>query len=148
MSNIHYVYWHIDPVTKEKVYVGAGSKGRAWNMGYTRNTTLRSAEHLIWFETHEQSGFTLWDIVVKEATGLSRSSAFELEAQLMRKHKPRFNTLPGASIVKLSPELLARSKVLREEGKSYELIAAETGLSTMTIYRGLNGQTKNIEVGV
>lgn len=147
MSDIYYVYWHVDPLTKEKVYVGAGSKGRAWNMGYTRNTNLRSANHLQWFEVLERQGFTLWDIVVKEAAGLSRAAAFGLENKLIWQHRPKFNCTKGHGLLRLSSELLDRSKLLRLEGKTYKEIAEEVGLSTMTVFRGLNGQTKNINIG-
>ena len=34
---------------------------------------------------------------------------------------------------------------MRDDGESYSAIAEELGLSTMTVYRALNGQTKNVE---
>lgn len=42
------------------------------------------------------------------------------------------------------PDQLSKAKLLRGSGSFYHKIAEEVGVSTMTVYRALNGKTKNI----
>ena len=46
--------------------------------------------------------------------------------------------------LKLSPDQFTLCQEMREDGMFYSQIAEEVGVSAMTVYRALNGQTKNI----
>lgn len=41
----YYVYYHVDPDTKDIVYVGHGYKSRAWIHGTSSKYGVRSTEH-------------------------------------------------------------------------------------------------------
>ena len=56
-----------------------------------------------------------------------------------------FNKPQGARILKFTPEVQEQAIELRKEGLSYKGIGDVLGLATMTIYRGLTGETKNVK---
>ena len=68
----------------------------------------------------------------------------EYEQDMIRKIKPRYNKPQGKSALKITPEQYQLAQEMREGGKYYHEIADEIGVSTMTVYRALNNQTKNI----
>jgi len=140
---IHYVYQHVDPRTDEIIYVGHGSRGRAWTHG-SKHTVLRSQEHLDHLESMTQEGFVPSDWVQILHSGLNKPEACVIEQDLIRKIKPRYNKPQGISALKITPEQYQLAQELREYGKYYHEIAYEIGVSTMTVYRALNNQTKNI----
>jgi hypothetical protein len=78
-SGTYYVYKHFDPITKEVVYVGRGSKGRAWNVH--RNINSQS-EHIEWMEELISKGYTPQDWVEIVQSGLSFEEAVKLEYDL------------------------------------------------------------------
>ena len=140
---IHYVYQHKDPRSGEVIYVGHGSRGRAWTHG-SKHTVLRSQEHLDHLEGMTQCGFVPSDWVSILHSGLTKSDACAIEQDLIRKMKPRYNKPQGKSALKMTPEQYQLAQEMREDGKFYHQIANEVGVSPMTVYRALNGQTKNI----
>jgi DNA invertase Pin-like site-specific DNA recombinase len=89
-------------------------------------------------------GFVASDWVQVLETGLDKSSACVIEQNLIRELKPTYNKPLGRHLLKLTPEHYILCEELRASGLSYYAIAEEIGLSTMTVYRALNGQTKNI----
>jgi predicted DNA-binding protein (UPF0251 family) len=91
-----------------------------------------------------QDGFNASDWVELIFTGMNKEGACAKEQELIRTLKPRYNMPQGKHLLKLTPEQFDVCRVMREEGLFYHDIAKEVGVSTMTVYRALNGQTKNI----
>lgn len=139
----HYVYEHVDPRTGELLYVGHGSRGRAWTHGSDK-TVLRSQEHLAHLESMTQDGFVASEWVNILIQGISKSDACLKEQELIRQLKPLYNKPQGKKALKLTPEQYTLCLQMRQDGLFYYQIADEMGVSTMTIYRALNNQTKNI----
>lgn len=142
-SFIHYVYSHTDPRTDELIYIGHGCRGRAWTHGSDKSV-LRSQEHLAHLESMTADGFHAGDWVCILHSGLSKSDACKLEQELIRDLKPTYNKPQGKHLLKLTREQFVLCLEMRNDGISYHDIANEVGVSTMTVYRALNGQTKNI----
>jgi DNA invertase Pin-like site-specific DNA recombinase len=91
-----------------------------------------------------QDGFVPSDWVRVLHSGLDKPDACKIEQDLIRKMKPRYNKPQGKSALKITPEQYQLAQEMREDGKFYHEIADEIGVSTMTVYRALNNQTKNI----
>jgi hypothetical protein len=142
-SPIYYVYKHTDPRTQELIYIGHGCRGRAWIHG-SKLTCLRSQPHLDHLEELVQAGFNASDWVGLIYTGMSKETACAEEQGFIRTLKPRYNMPQGKHLLKLTPEQFELCGSMREDGMFYHDIAKEVGVSTMTVYRALNGQTKNI----
>lgn len=142
---IYYVYTHIDPRTEELIYIGHGCRGRAWTHG-SKLTCLRSQDHLNHLESMTEDGFVPSDWVEIVSQGLSKKDAAKAEQEMIRDLSPTYNKPQGLHLIKLDADALELCKSLRKEGKYYHEIAAEVGVSTMTVYRALNNQTKNLKV--
>lgn len=140
---IYYVYKHVDLRTGELLYIGHGCRGRAWIHGSKKNC-LRSQEHLDHLESMTADGFIPSDWVEVLEQGLPKSEACKIENNLIRELKPKYNKPQGKHLLKVTPEMYDLCIALREEGLYYHQIAEEVGVSTMTVYRALNGKTKNI----
>lgn len=140
---IYYVYTHTDPRNDEVIYIGHGCRGRAWIHGSKRNC-LRSQDHLDHLESMIQDGFVPSDWVDIVCQGMTKKDAAKAEQVMIRDLNPTYNKPQGLHLIKLDKESLSLCKVLRERGMYYHDIAKEVGVSTMTVYRALNGQTKNI----
>ena len=140
---IYYVYSHTDPRTDELLYVGHGCRGRAWIHG-SKKTCLRSQEHLDHLERMTQAGYLPTDWVGIFQSKLTKSDACSLEQELIRGLSPTYNKPQGKHLLKLTPETYKMCQDLRNTGLYYHQIADEVGVSTMTVYRALNKQTKNI----
>lgn len=142
-----YVYKHVHPETKEVVYVGMGSCGRAWSIGYTNKPGYnghRSNEHVSWYQSLEDKGHTLWDIVAEHKRNLSKEEALSEEKRLIEELSPRFNMPIGVKLLKVTEEMVNIALSLRGDGMSWSDVAKECGVSTMAIWRACNGKTKNI----
>jgi len=91
-----------------------------------------------------QDGFVATDWVSIIVGGLKKKAAAKYEQELIREALPIYNMPQGKHLLKVTPEIYTLCKELREDGLYYNQIADEVGLSAMTVYRALNGQTKNI----
>lgn len=140
-TKIHYVYTHTDPNTETVVYVGKGSRGRAWHCAETNS---RSPEHALWLNGLIKLGYTPDSWVTIIETGLTEKESLALEATIMQSYAvwPMYNKKPGEGLTILSKEEYTKMKELRDQGLSYENIALLIPTSTMTVYRALNGKTK------
>lgn len=138
---IYYVYKHIDPETREVMYIGKGSKGRAWYFGHESG---RSEEHNSYLMTLTYRGYTAEAFVEIISSQLTEEEAFKLESALLEDHfnRPKYNSKKDHSC-KLTQEVIDHIFKLRGIGFSYDKIAKEVGFSTMTVYRAYTGQTKN-----
>lgn len=140
---IYYVYKHVDPRTDELLYIGHGCRGRAWTHGSDKSV-LRSQEHLAHLESMIFDGFIPTDWVYIIHSGITKSDACSLEQEYIRSSQPTYNKPQGKHLLKLTPEQFVMCQTMREDGAFYHVIADEIGVSTMTVYRALNGKTKNI----
>jgi len=140
---IYYVYKHTDPKTGELLYIGHGARGRAWIHGSDK-TVLRGQEHLAHLEKMTDLGYLPSDWVEVVVRGLTKGTACEMEQEMIRTLKPKYNKPMGLHKLKITPDQFKQAKMLREYGMYYDDIAKRLGLSTMTIHRALNNKTKNI----
>jgi hypothetical protein len=125
-----------------------GQKGRAWSIANSGGDSPayghRSKQHYDWFLLLEKEGYTLEDIVRIEAKNLSKKEAFKEETKLLDKYKPTFNKVAGLKNLKITKDQYKLAIKKRNEGSTYDQIGKELNLSTMTIYRAINNQTKNV----
>ena len=84
-----YVYSHIDPRDGSRPYIGIGQYDRAWCV--RRNQ--RKENHVLWLKELYLLGFTLVDVVKIEHNGLTKKEALDLEAQVIKTDRPKFNEL-------------------------------------------------------
>ena len=139
---IYYVYSHVDPITKDVLYVGHGTRGRAWNIAY-EHTLTRSQPHGKHLVRLIYDGFLACDFVNILHRNLFKTDACAIERDLIESLSPKYNKDIGLSNLRLTPDVYDAALSLRSEGNSYSQIATQLGLSAMTIWRGLNGQTKH-----
>ena len=140
---IYYVYKHTDPRNNEIIYIGHGCRGRAWIHG-SKRSCLRSQEHLNHLEDLITHSFLPNDWVEITHRGLNKREACRIENEFIRDVKPKYNKPQGIQHLKVTPDILQECLELHKNGMSYSNIADKVDLSTMTIYRALNNQTKNL----
>lgn len=145
--SIYYVYEHFHPETFEIVYIGYGSKGRAWTCGH-KGLSIRTEKHLNWIETLLEFGYTPDQFVRVLRRGLSKNDAKEYELKLIHAFKPVFNKSIRYPGLKFTPELYKKAIGMREEGMSYKAIGERLSLATMTIHRGLSGKSISLETAL
>jgi len=155
----YYVYLHVDPdveaeyedhtISNQVIYVGMGQGARAWTFGNSVRNKMyghRSEDHYAWYLDKERR-HSVEELVHIYCNKLSRKEALALEKEVIQEFDPVFNKPMGRNQLKLTPSQFNMCKQLREDGFSYSSIATEVGVSAMTVYRALNGQTKNIGDG-
>ena len=153
-SATSYVYHHIDPDTRQVRYIGCGSRGRAWACTYSPDSEgkgrygNRSKEHNEWLNMLFAAGYTMGDIVHIVDKALIRKDALALEKGEIGRHDMAdlFNRPYGRGLLILTEDQLKTARQLRGTSFSYERIGNELNVSTMTIYRALNGQTEGYRV--
>lgn len=137
----YYVYQHVDPETKNVVYVGHGCSARAW----LSSEPFRSCLHSEYLGMLENTGYTADEWVKIIAKNITKEEACQLERDLIKKMKPEYNKIQGASLLKVTPEILKEAFELREQGWSYKKIADNFDLATMTIHRAMSGKSPALE---
>lgn len=146
----HYLYSHNDPVTREIVYIGVGSNGRAWHCTHSPVTVKggyvgRSELHGSYLNSLQDAGYLPSDWVVIAARNLERTEALHREREWIDEVRPRFNVRQGYSLMKLTLAQLEWAAEERARGAYYITLAEELGVSTMTLHRALNGGSKRYE---
>lgn len=144
LPSYYYVYGHMHPETEKFVYIGHGSRGRAWIHG-SRRTVLRSQDHLDFLEGLNLAGYLPTDWVVIFNRGLTKKVACEIERSLIKNYNPMFNKPQGVYTRVMSKEDVDRAKELRKQGLSYAKIGDELKVSTMTARRAVLDLYKNKE---
>ena len=147
MRRNNYVYCHVVPHTSEIVYVGHGTNERAWRCttsGGEKHYGHRSPEHADWCQDLIDCGYTPDEWVRILHKRLTKSEACLREQEEIRRHKPLFTRPLGEKLLKVKGDVLVKAKELRASGLFYSQIAQELGISTMSIWRALNGRTKNV----
>lgn len=140
---LHYLYYHVDPDTREVLYVGTGSKERAW---LSRQHNRNNPAHFSWLAELEKQGFTPDAWVEIYFSSFDREEVLALERQRISEIKPMFNyTEKWTWCLSLTDAQVEKAKELRSTGYTYKAIAKEIDSSTMTVYRLLTGQTKGYE---
>jgi len=88
-----YVYKHVDPITKEIVYLGKGCNGRAWDV--TRCRT-QNKEHQDWMLSLCEKGYLPSDWVEIIDRNLTEKEAFKEETKWFHLYgQPKFNRTAG-----------------------------------------------------
>lgn len=137
----YYVYWHTDPNTLEVVYVGHGCGHRAW----VNDPPFRDELHSEYLNNLQEKGYTPDQWVKIAQRGLNKEQACFYERSDIKAFKPRFNKIQGAKLLKVTPEILKEAFDLREQGWSYQRIADNFDLATMTIHRAMSGKSPALE---
>jgi len=126
--DIYYVYHHVDPRTKQIMYVGLGTQERAWMI---RN---RSKEHIQWVNELYDCGFTLNEFVFIKEKKLNKKAAMEKEKEDVGVFNPVFNKLLNKNHwnkqKKGDRSLCSELKALREMGYTFYKIAFLSGSAT------------------
>ena len=134
----YYIYQHTEG--NVVVYVGHGSKERAWAVGN------RGDAHKLWCMRQLGKGLICSDWTTVIHRGLTKTEAAEKEQCMIDRLNPMFNKQVSRERCIMSDEEVEAAVALREEGLSYRLIGDELDLSTMTIFRLLNGITKGYKI--
>ncbi len=147
----YYVYEHFHPETKKVVYIGKGTGGRAWSYGYSKSKTQnrgnRTKEHQAWMNELFERGYTPDQFVRVVKRGLTNKEALSLELAMLdeSKYAGLFNKITPTKITR---EQVSNGRHLVALGDSYATAAKKLDLSTMTLWRALNGKTKGINYGL
>lgn len=139
---LYYTYMHIEPDTMNIVYIGVGTKDRAYT---TRSTQRSNKEHVQWLRQMETAGYTPDEYVIILDKYRDREQALTEERDLIEEHQPRFNKIgvtPHHWCMTFSPEEVKMIKDLRAEGISYAQIARELGRSATGVWRIANDKSK------
>lgn len=140
MTEKYYIYYHVEPLTEEIVYIGIGTYDRAWQVNN------RSKEHKEWLRQKYNESWLLDVLVWIVDMDLPKEQALIEELKYIDDHRPRFNkNYKLNAVCKLSKEDFELATQLRKEGMYYKDIAAELKVSPMTIHRALSGGTKKYE---
>ena len=88
MTSDFYVYFHMDG--DEIVYVGKGSRGRAWDCQTGKNRSAAHSEFML-------DRLPFLDIKFP-SHGITEDEADSLEKLMIGKHQPKFNRLGGGGV--------------------------------------------------
>jgi len=137
----YYVYFHKDLDTNEIVYVGKGSRGRAWHCAKSNS---RSIEHANYLDVLIKTGHTPDEWVEIVESGMSSREAYKLESEIIWSLSifPKYNHKRDNCCI-LTSEQQSDIKFMREQGISYTKIANSIDVSTMTVFRFVNGRNRN-----
>lgn len=72
-EDLHVVYFHRDPITRDVVYVGEGRTCRAFTL------SNRGEAHFLWLYEQLKSGFSIMDIVEIRSEGYTKDEAKAVE---------------------------------------------------------------------
>lgn len=135
-----YVYKHVHPKTGVLLYVGYGQGERAWRTGQARSR-IRNKDHSIELDRLLSEGYLPSDWVEVVHRGLEQKEAYNLEQQMIKELKPRYNVDQQEIQTKLTKEQFDEMKSLRASGATYKSVASKVGVSTMTAWYHLNNKS-------
>lgn len=145
--NQYYVYKHVDPETKELMYVGMGKGSRAYATKTVKVKQAayghRSPEHAFHLEALLKDGYLPHEWIEFVERSLTKRQALKIEKELVNKLKPFYNRKFGIKNLKFDLEGIRKMKELRDQGLSYKNIGKQMKCSTMVAYRILNNQSPN-----
>lgn len=146
-ENTHYVYKHVDPETKELLYIGMGKGSRAYATQTAPTKTSsryghRSPEHSDHLNILMNKGYLPHEWIEFHSRGLSKPDALVLEKELIEKLEPRYNRMAGIHRLMFDKAQILKMKELRDQGAYYHEIATTMGCSAMTVHRILNHSYK------
>lgn len=137
----YYVYHHIDPRTGELVYIGKGTKERAWAITTRKK---KNPLHYAWLLELYTAGYRPPRWVKIVADDLNNADACALEAkQLYDVAYPRFNFYYGEKShqAKLKEADVDKIYALRDEGKTIYDIAPLFGISPAQVWNISRGSS-------
>lgn len=139
-KGIYYIYAHIDPFTKEVIYIGRGTYERAWT--YKWNAS-RDKEHRLYLEDLTKRGFIATEWVKILLRQLTRAEAVKAERIFITEYLPKYNKDKGAGS-RTDKRLIHWSRALRKQGLSYTEIMKRMKLkSPMSAWRYVNAEYIN-----
>lgn len=132
----NYVYFHVDPVTREILYIGHGTYDRAWIF---KASTLRDKQHRTHLITLFNNGYSPFDWVKIKKRNLEKSEACKLEREMILKYNPKYNKLKGIGSIRKRGAIVLKAIQLRKMGLSYAEIKNKLNISSsMTAWRYIN----------
>ena len=142
---IYYVYEHKDPVTKEVVYIGYGSRDRAWKFPpISKNypSANRQPEHILWMEEKTKQGYIVseWVNILYKAE--NRDEVRLRETKLIKEFSPRFNLVNCGRCARKTIQEVTEMQALRLQGVIYQEIGKLFGVDRRTAKRYIDGISK------
>lgn len=150
MSNVYYVYKHIDPRTQEVVYIGKGRGGRAWDVTRSR---AEYKEHQEWMTSLMEKGHTPDEWVVIVTKGLSEKEALLEESNTRHAQGVcRFNRQSGQRNYQAKmtdAQALEAYDLVKNKKWQHKDVAAKFGVSRSAISMLVTGkQWRAVTAGV
>ncbi len=139
-KKVYYVYIHVDPATKEVLYVGKGTRHRAWvyqESKWTKNEKYRSQPHLRRLCKLVRDGFLPGDWVKIVERSLTNRQALDREKEYIKKLSPTYNAKFGTGYTKLTLAKLKRGISLYKKGIQTAEIARRLGVTHTIIYNSI-----------
>lgn len=131
-NKYYYVYKHIDPVTDELLYIGMGSKDRAWHY---RVSMSRHKMHMAHLDNLTKAGYLPSDWVNIEQKNLTKEEAKILEKRLIQEYKPKFNYQDVGGNPRINKDMKNKAQELKSQGITGSKAAKALGVSIMTTWR-------------
>jgi hypothetical protein len=132
-ANRFYAYLHRDPETREVVYVGKGTGGRAWDVSRNRNG---HPDHQEWMYSLIAKGYIPSDWVTILLKNLTEEQAFNEEKRFLHENgTTRFNRQSGERNYQAKlTDAQARDIYRRANmGVSHKELAADYGVSRSAV---------------
>lgn len=142
---MYYVYKHVDPITEEIVYIGYGSRDRAWKfppLSPNFPSANRQPNHIAWMEEKTKEGFIPADWVKIVEKFEYRDLARELESSLIKKIQPKYNLRNCNRSPRRIQEEVIEMKKLYKEGLTLQQIGSKYNISRQTVKRYIDGVSK------
>lgn len=128
----YYVYTHTDPQTKELLYIGMGTKDRAWHYRVSMSRHRSHMEHL---NKLTEAGYLPSDWVNIEHRNLTKGEAEITEKRLIQEYKPKFNYQYIGGNPRINQDLKTKAQELKDKGVLGRKAAEELRVSIMTAWR-------------
>jgi hypothetical protein len=135
---VYYVYLHVDPETHETLYVGHGSRHRAWVYSTApkggKRYGHRNKQHFDRLLDLTNKGYLPSDWVEIIERGLTKEQAKELEKEMIETYKPLLNRAKGLGSY-IDKDRLKEAQRLKQCGIVGTEASKLLGVSKMTTWR-------------
>jgi hypothetical protein len=135
ISNQYYVYKHIDPETKEILYIGMGYGPRAYTTNCSGIRGDRSKEHSLKLHQLMNEGYLPHEWVEFPIRNATIEIARTLENKYIKEFNPVFNKKHGPKRLITDRNDIEKILTLRDEGISYLKIGKMYDVSWSTIQK-------------
>lgn len=142
---MYYVYQHTDPDTEEIVYVGYGSRDRAWKfppLSPNHPSANRQPNHIAWMELKTAAGYVPSDWVKIVFRSTERNEARKHEAKMIKTLQPRYNLHNCNRSARRTKGDVEEMTKLYESGLTLRQVGDKFDVSRNTVKRYIDGKSK------